>query len=88
MLEKYLREKLSELHVHIVQTNARKNWSGIVCARYPEKIGDQVAAILKKHKIFCTIRGGTIRMSLGMYNTLAQMEEVAFALHEIDVLVR
>lgn len=85
-LEKYLRGKLTDLHLHVVQAADEKNWGGIVCVYYPAHAEEQVIEILKKYKIHCTMRGGYIRLGLEFYNTMEQMDIVSEALHEIDRL--
>ncbi|MDD7281519.1 MAG: aminotransferase class V-fold PLP-dependent enzyme [Erysipelotrichaceae bacterium] len=85
-LEKYLRNQLTDLHIHVVQAKDEKNWGGIVCVYYPENQDEQVMSILKKYKIHCTIRGGYIRFGLEFFNTQEQMDIVSKALHEIDQL--
>lgn len=87
-LEHYLRERLRDLTLHIVQAADSKNWGGIVCIYYPQQAEQEVIAILQKHKIHCTMRGGYIRLGIDFYNTLKQMEEVSEALHEINELDR
>lgn len=84
MLEKYLREKISDLSLHVVQAKDEKNWGGVVCVYYPVQADEEVVAILQRHKIHCTMRGGYIRLGLEFYNTLEQMDIVSEALHEID----
>lgn len=83
-LEAYLRSKISDLSLHVVQAADEKNWGGVVCVYYPPQADEQVMEILQKHKIHCTMRGGYIRIGLGFYNTVEQMDIVSEALHEID----
>lgn len=85
-LEAYLREKISDLKLHVVQAKDEKNWGGVVCVYYPARADEQVIQILKSHKIHCTMRGGYIRLGLEFYNTKKQMDVVSEALHEVDKL--
>ena len=86
LLEDHLREKIADLKLHVVQAKDRRNWGGIVCVYYPAHAEDAVVNILKKYKIYCTMRGGYIRLGLDFYNTIEQMDIVAKALHEIETL--
>ncbi|MBQ7868084.1 MAG: aminotransferase class V-fold PLP-dependent enzyme [Clostridia bacterium] len=86
-LEKHLREKLSDLPLHVVQAQDPRHWSGIVCIYYPPNRDDEVIAILKRHRIHATMRGGYIRLGIGFYNTVEQMDIVADALHEVAALI-
>lgn len=83
-LEKYLRGKLSDLRLHVVQAEDEKNWGGIVCVYYPRQTDMQVVEILEKYKIHCTMRGGYIRVGLDFYNTIEQMDIISSALHDVD----
>lgn len=85
-LEKYLRNKLSDLKLHVVQPKDPKNWSGIICVYYPKDRDDEVISILKGHHIHGTMRGGYIRFGLDFYNTEEQMDIVSAALHEVAEL--
>lgn len=84
MLERYLRGKISDLTLHVVQAREESRWGGIVCVYYPPQADEQVIEILKKYKIHCTMRGGYIRLGLEFYNTMEQMDIVSEALHEVD----
>ena len=86
-LEKHLREKLSDLPLHVVQAQDPRHWSGIVCIYYPPNRDDEVIAILRRHRIHATMRGGYIRLGIGLYNTVEQMDIVADALHEVAALI-
>jgi selenocysteine lyase/cysteine desulfurase len=83
-LENYLREKLQNLKLHIVQTKEKSNRGGVVCIYYPPDADEEVVSILKRYKIHCTMRGGYIRLGIDFYNTLEQMDKVAEALYEIE----
>lgn len=83
-LEAYLRGKLHDLSIHVVQAADDKNWGGVVCVYYPPQADEEVAQILQRYKIHCTMRGGYIRVGLEFYNTIDQMDIVAKALHEVD----
>ena len=87
-LEKRLREKIRDIPLHVVQAKDEKNWSGIVCVYYPANRDQEVQAILKKHRIHGTIRGGYIRFGIGFYNTAEQMDIVAAALGEVAGLLQ
>ncbi len=85
-LEKTLREKISDLKLHVVQAKNPENWGGIVCVYYPPEHEADVVRILGKHKIHATMRGGYMRFGLHFYNTEQQMSILSKALHEIDSL--
>ena len=85
-LERYLRSRLGDLKLPVVQARDEQNWGGVVCVYYPPHAEEQVIQILKDHRIHCTMRGGYIRLGLDFYNTLEQMDVVSQALHEIDRL--
>lgn len=87
-LEKYLREKISDLSLPVVQAKDEKNWGGIVCVYYPAEHEVDVVRILEEHKIYSTMRGGYMRFGLEFYNTKEQMDTVSDALHEIAALVK
>lgn len=87
-VERYLREKLSGIPLHVVQPEDPKYWSGIVCIYYPKEKDEQVINILKSHKIHCTMRGGYIRVGIDFYNTREQMDVVAKALLEVAELAK
>lgn len=88
MLEKYLREKLADLSLHVVQARDSKHWSGIICIYYPKEKDAEVISILKRHGIHGTMRGGYIRFGLDFYNTVEQMDIVAKALFEVAELAK
>lgn len=83
-LEQYLRSRIADLTLRVVQAKDPKNWGGIVCVYYPAQSEEAVIDILKKHNIICTMRGGYIRLGLDFYNTFEQMDAVSEALHEIE----
>ena len=85
-LERYLREKLTDLKLHVVQPKDPKNWSGIICIYYPKHKDEEVISILKGYHIHGTMRGGYIRFGLDFYNTREQMDVVSEALHKVDEL--
>ena len=85
-LEKYLREKIADLSLPVVQAKDPKHWGGVVCVYYPAEHEDEVVRILQKHQIYCTMRGGYIRFGLEFYNTMEQMDIVSDALHEINTM--
>ena len=86
-LERYLREKIAGIPLHVVQAADPKYWSGIICVYYPKDRDEEVRNILKKYRIHGTIRGGYIRFGIGFYNTQEQMDVVAQALMEVAELV-
>ena len=86
MLEKHLRNLISDLKLTVVQAENEKDWGGVVCVYYPPEKENEVVKILENHKIVGTMRGGYIRFGLNFYNTMEQMEIVSKALHEIDNL--
>lgn len=83
-LEKYLRDMLADLDLHVVQASDEKNWGGIICVYYPAQADEEVIKVLEKYKIHCTMRGGYIRLGLNFYNTMEQMEIVSQALHDVS----
>lgn len=83
-LEKYLRDKISDLALPVVQAKDEKHWGGVICVYYPAEHEDDVVRILEEHKIYATMRGGYMRFGLEFYNTKEQMDIVSAALHEID----
>ena len=87
-LEAYLRRQLEDLDLHVVQAADKKNWGGVVCVYYPSHADEEVIAILKRHKIHCTMRGGYIRLGIDFYNTQEQMDKVSAALHEVNRINR
>jgi len=86
-LERYLREKIADIPLHVVQAKDPKHWSGIICVYYPKDRDEEVRNILKNYRIHGTIRGGYIRFGIGFYNTQEQMDVVAQALNEVAKLV-
>ena len=88
MLEKYLRQKISDLRLPVVQAKDEKNWGGVICVYYPAEHEADVVRILEEHKIYSTMRGGYMRFGLEFYNTVEQMDVVSHALHEIDSLAK
>lgn len=87
-LERYLREKLTDLPLHVVQPKDPKYWSGIICIYYPKEKDEEVIKILKGYNICGTMRGGYIRFGLDFYNTKEQMDIVAKALFEVAELAK
>lgn len=87
-LERYLREKLTDLPLHVVQPKDPKYWSGIICIYYPKEKDEEVIKILKGYNIHGTMRGGYIRFGLDFYNTKEQMDIVAKALFEVAELAK
>lgn len=85
-LEKYLREKIADLPLHVVQAKDEKHWSGIVCIYYPKEHEKEVMDILRSYHIHCTMRGGYIRLGIDFYNTFEQMDAVSEALHKVGAL--
>lgn len=87
-LERYLRGKLTNLPLHVVQPADPKFWSGIICIYYPKEKDDEVIRILKGYHIHGTMRGGYIRFGLDFYNTKEQMDTVVKALFEVAELAK
>lgn len=87
-LERYLREKLQGLPLHVVQPEDPKYWSGIICIYYPKEKDKEVIDILKGYHIHGTMRGGYIRFGLDFYNTKEQMDLVVKALFEVAELAK
>ncbi len=59
------------------------HWSGIICIYYDAGNEKQIRAIMDRHKIITTYRGGYIRFALNFYNTEEQLEIIKDALDEI-----
>lgn len=87
-LERYLREKLQGLPLHVVQPDDPRYWSGIICIYYPKEKDQEVIDILKGYHIHGTMRGGYIRFGLDFYNTKEQMDIVVKALFEVAELAK
>lgn len=87
-LERYLRAKIADLPLHVVQPRDEKHWSGIVCIYYPKEHEQEVIEILKSKHIHCTMRGGYIRLGIDFYNTYEQMDAVSEALHSVGALAK
>ena len=47
-LEKYLREKIADLSLPVVQAKDPKHWGGVICVYYPAEHEDEVVRILQK----------------------------------------
>lgn len=87
-LERYLRKKIADLPLQVVQPRDEKHWSGIVCIYYPKEHEQEVIEILKSKHIHCTMRGGYIRLGIDFYNTYEQMDTVSDALHSVGALAK
>lgn len=83
-LEKQLRHKLQGLKLQIVTPAKEENYGGVVCIYYPKAAEAQVVEVLKKYKIYATMRGGYIRFGINFYNTEKQMDTVVKAMFEIQ----
>lgn len=86
-LESLLRSALEEkgfCNFHIMSRYRDQNRSGNIIIQYDPKHFDKVAKILDKYQIYATSMPGTLRLSIGFYNTEQQMEVTAKALKEID----
>lgn len=85
-LEEDLRNRLTDLKLHVVSPDPKIHRSGIICVYYPANKDEEADKILKDKKIYCTMRGGYIRIGLDFYNTKEQMATVAEALYEVAAL--
>ena len=85
-LEIYLRKKLKDIPLHVMESKDPSNWGGVICVYYPKGKENSVKEILNKHKIICTMRNGYIRFSIDFYNTVQHMDIVVDALKEISLL--
>lgn len=85
-LEEDLRNRLEGISLHVVTPEPAQHRSGIICVYYPANKDDEADKILKSKKIYCTMRGGYIRIGLDFYNTKEQMAVVADALYEVAAL--
>lgn len=86
MLDKYLRERISKLHLKYNEFKDDKNYSGIICVFYNKNKEKEVIDILKDNKIYATMRGGYIRLGIDFYNTEKDMDIVYEALAKIEKL--
>lgn len=85
-LDEYLVAGLKKLPLNLRVPVKKENHSGIVCVYYPLAAETKVIAILKKYKIYATMRGGYIRLGIDFYNTKEHMDIVQQALAEIAKL--
>ncbi len=83
-LDRLLRDELAGLSMRVVTPKSAKNLSGIVCIYYSPEKEQTVVDVLKRHKIYATMRGGYIRLGIDFYNTVPQMKTVAAAMFEIE----
>jgi selenocysteine lyase/cysteine desulfurase len=85
-LETEFRSLIANVPLKVVQPADPERRSGIVCVYYPKGTEAQVQAVLRSHKIFCSMSAGYLRFCIEFYNTSAQMKLVANALQEISGL--
>lgn len=86
-LESVLRSSLEDAgfsNFHIMSRYREQHRSGNVIIRYDPKHFDKITSILANHQIYATSMPGTLRLSIGFYNTEEQMKLTAEALKEFD----
>jgi cysteine desulfurase/selenocysteine lyase len=88
VLETELRSAIADLPLDVIAIDDPANRCGTVCLNYAPTIEGELLAILARHKVYATVRGGWLRISIGFYNTLDQMRRLAGALTEISQLAR
>ncbi len=85
-LDRQLRAAIKGIELKVVTPRDESNYSGIVCIYYPKDHEDKVVEILRRRRIYATMRGGYIRVSMHAYNTPEHMDAAAEALWEISKL--
>jgi selenocysteine lyase/cysteine desulfurase len=85
-LEAEFRSLLADVPLKVVEPADPKRRSGIVCVYYPKGAEAEVQAVLRNHKIFCSMQAGYLRFCIEFYNTSEQMKIAASALQEIGRL--
>lgn len=85
-LDEYLTRSIQDLPLDLRVPSQQKNHSGIICVYYPPNQDNAVAEILKKYKIYATMRGGYMRFGINFYNTKKHMDTVVEALEEVSRL--
>ena len=86
-LEDYLREKLTSLDLDVIEL-PEAHRSGTICINISTAHQESIASFLLEHGVYATVRGGTIRMSLGFYNTFEQMDRLITALRAVARITR
>ncbi len=86
-LEEKLIEGLKDMPFQLRSPVEKECLSGLLCVYYPTEIEDEVNRILKKYRIYVTLRGGYIRISLHLYNTEEDMNIMLKAFSEIAQLM-
>lgn len=83
-LEILLREKLQGCGLDILPQS--ENLSGVLVMYYDEKHYDRASDIFEKAKIRVTHRPGYIRLSIGLHNSVSDIEKAADALKQLGRL--
>jgi cysteine desulfurase/selenocysteine lyase len=86
VLEADLRRSIAELPLDVIPIADPANRCGTVCLNYPPAVESDLIAILERHRVYATVRGGWMRLSLGFYNTRDQVQRLTQALAEISRL--
>ncbi len=83
-LQRYLFEVLGKDAEKLYPVSDRP--SGIIRANFPAENRDKVLEILKKHKVYATVRPDNVRFCISFFNTERQMEIAAETIKEIHGL--
>jgi len=86
-LEEQLIEGLKNLPFKLRSPVEKEYRSGLLCVYYPTDIEARINEILKKYKIYVTLRGGYIRISIHFYNTEEDINTMLKAFAEIGKLI-
>lgn len=78
-LEDYVRAELIPLDLDVINLPDAHR-SGTICINISTAHQESIATVLLEHGVFATVRAGTIRISLGFYNTFEQMDRLITAL--------
>jgi len=86
-LEDKLIEGLKDMPFQLRSPVEKEYRSGLLCVYYPREIEAEINNILKKYRIYVTLRGGYIRISLHLYNTEEDVNIMLKAFSEIAQLI-
>lgn len=83
-LQHKLLESIKELNLLYMTPEVEENYSGIFSIYYPEELYDNVVSIMNKHKVIVTINeNGYIRIGIGFYNKIIDIDNLVTALYEV-----
>lgn len=83
-LQRYLYDALGDAAKRLYPVSDRM--SGIVRADFGKEKRDRVIEILKRHKVYGTVRSDNVRLCISFFNTEEQMDITAKAIKEIHTL--